>query len=137
MTKTLFDLAKALVKATLILLALCLFLGWKLMAAAEGVTANAAAIADQAAPLRTAITGLQSDIAALRSSMQDGTVSSARLTQLEARVAKVQDSLADMRTLPQQAAAEAAREGAAELASRIISAAPLLKDGSACGPGES
>ncbi|KIC29703.1 hypothetical protein [Leisingera sp. ANG-M6] len=137
MTKTLFDLAKALVNATLILLALCLFLGWKLMAAAEGVTANAAAIADQAAPLRTAITGLQSDIAALRSSMQDDTVSSARLTQLEARVAKVQDSLADMRTLPQQAAAEAARAGAAELAGRIIRAAPLLKDGSACGSGKS
>ncbi|KIC19737.1 hypothetical protein [Leisingera sp. ANG-DT] len=135
MTKTLFDLAKALVNATLILLALCLFLGWKLMAAAEGVTANAAAIADQAAPLRTAITGLQSDVAALRSSMQDGSVSSARLTQLEARVAKVQDSLAEMRTLPQQVVAEAARAGAAELAGRIIRAAPLLKDGSACGSG--
>ncbi|KIC34931.1 hypothetical protein [Leisingera sp. ANG-S5] len=137
MTKTLIDLAKALLNASLILLALCLFLGWKLMAAAEGVTANAAAIADQAAPLRTAITGLQSDVAALRSSMQDGSVSSARLTQLEARVAKVQDSLADMRTLPQQAVAEAARAGAAELAGRIIRAAPLLKDGSACGSGES
>lgn len=137
MTKTLFDLAKALVNATLILLALCLFLGWKLMAAAEGVTANAEAIADQAAPLRTAITGLQADVSALRSSMQDGSVSSARLTQLEARLAKVQDSLADMRTLPQQAVAEAARAGAAELAGKIIRAAPLLKDGSACGSGES
>ncbi|WP_175392924.1 hypothetical protein [Leisingera sp. JC1] len=137
MTKTLFELAKALLNATLILLALCLFLGWKLMAAAEGVTANAAAIADQVSPLRTAVSGLQEEAAALHSTVQDGTAAAASLTRLEARLAQVQASLADMRALPRQAAAEAARTGAAELAGRIIRAAPLLQDGSACGSGQS
>ncbi|KIC37614.1 hypothetical protein [Leisingera sp. ANG-M7] len=137
MTKNLFDLAKALLNATLILLALCVFLAWKLMAAAEGVTANAAAIADQVSPLRTAVSGLQEEAAALRSMVQDGTATAASLTRLEARLAQVQASLADMRALPRQAAAEAARAGAAELAGRIIQAAPLLKDGSACSSGES
>ena len=137
MTKTVLDLAKALLNASLILLALCLFLGWKLMAAAEGVTANATVIASQVAPLRTAVTGLKQEVAGLRSSVQSGTVPAERLTRLEARLAKVQDTLADMRTLPQLAAADAARTGAAELASRIIRAAPFLKDGSACSPGKS
>ncbi|UWQ81108.1 hypothetical protein K3725_08965 [Leisingera sp. S132] len=137
MTETLFDLAKALLNATLILLALCLFLGWKLMTAAEGATANAAAIADRVLPLRTDLEALQAEAAALRSTAQDSTATAASLTRLEARLAQVQTSLADMRALPRQAAAEAARAGAAELAGRIIRAAPLLKNGSACGSGES
>ncbi|MDC0656529.1 hypothetical protein N6L27_00785 [Leisingera sp. SS27] len=137
MTKLLFDFAKALLNATLILLAVCLFLGWKLMTAAEGVTANAEAITGQVAPLRTAVTELQQEVAGLRSSVQSGTAPAERLARLEARLAQFQTALADMRTLPRHAAADAARTGAAELASRIILAVPLLKDGSACGPGES
>ncbi|NVK12541.1 MAG: hypothetical protein HWE35_00010 [Rhodobacteraceae bacterium] len=137
MTKNLIDLAKALLNATLILLALCLFLGWKLMDAAGGVTANAAAIADRVTPLRTAVAGLQEETASLRAALQDGTgtAPAVRLEQLEHRLAQIQDSLSEMRGLPQQAAAEAARAGAAELAARLISAVPGLKDGgAACAP---
>ncbi|NSY36957.1 hypothetical protein [Leisingera sp. ANG59] len=137
MAKILYDLTKTLLNATLILLALCLFLGWKLMAAAEGVTANAAALADRVTPLRTSVTGLQAEVAALRGSLTEGTASAARFDKLEERLAQLQASVSEMRALPQQAAAEAARAGAAELAGRIIRAAPLLKEGSACGSGES
>ncbi|MEW2914348.1 hypothetical protein [Leisingera sp. JC11] len=139
MSKTLFDLAKALLNATLILLALCLFLGWKLMAATEVVTAAAADAADRLTPLHTAVTGLQEEVAALRNAVQDGssTAFAARFAQLEARLAQLQTSVSEMRALPQEAAAEAARAGAAELASRIIRAAPLLQDGSACSAPES
>ncbi|UWQ85171.1 hypothetical protein [Leisingera caerulea] len=121
MTRTVTDLAKALLNATLILLALYLFLGWRLMAAASAVTANAAEITSRVEPLHTAITGLQGEIAGLRAAVQNGTatVSPARLSPVEERLDQLQASLSEMRDLPQQAAAGAARAGAAEFAARL------------------
>ncbi|WP_435659601.1 hypothetical protein [Leisingera caerulea] len=122
MTRTFADLAKALLNATLILLALCLFLGWKLMAAASAVTANAAEITSRVEPLHTAVAGLQGEIAGLRAAVVQNdtdTVSPARLASVEERLDQVQASLSGMRDLPQQAAAGAARAGAAEFAARL------------------
>ncbi|UWQ51376.1 hypothetical protein K3720_08145 [Leisingera caerulea] len=121
MTRTVTELAKALLNATLILLALCLFLGWKLMAAASAVTANAAEITSRVEPLHTAVTGLQGEIASLRAAVQNGTdtVPPARLAPVEERLDQLQASLSEMRDLPQQAAAGAARAGAAEFAARL------------------
>ena len=151
MKRTVTDLAKALLNATLILLALCLFLGWKLMAAASAVTAHAEQIASQVAPLHTAATGLREDLASLRAALQerpgqdgqgqdgaglDGadTASAARLGRIEERLDQLQTNLAGVRQLPLQSAEQAGRAGAAELAGRIIRAVPLLQDGSACPP---
>lgn len=137
MTKILFDLIKACLNASLILLALCLLLGWKLLAAAEGVSANAAAIAQQVQPLHAAVSRLQDDVAGLRSEILSGTgtAASARLAKLEQQLAQVQDSLQQIRALPQQAAASAARAGAAELAGRLAAAAPGLgSDAASCVP---
>lgn len=136
MTRPLIDLAKALLNATQILLALCLFLGWKLMAATEGVTANAAAIADRVTPLHSAVASLQEEIASLRRTIEDGAATAPpdRLAALEDRLARLQTGLSEMRRLPQQAAAEAARAGAAELAARLISATPGVKPDGSCAP---
>lgn len=143
MTRTVADFAKALVNATLILLALCLFLGWKLMAAASVVTANASEITSRVAPLQTAATGLQEELASLRAALQDppgqdgaDRLSAARLERVEERLNQLQANLAGIRQLPLQAAEQAARAGAAELAGRIIRAAPMLRDGRACQPTE-
>lgn len=139
MKRTVADLAKALLNATLILLALCLFLGWKLMAAASAVTANASQIASRVEPLHTAVTGLQGELASLRAALQDRpaqdeaeALSAARLDRVEERLNQLQANVAGIRQLPLQAAEQAARAGAAELSSRIISAAPLLRDSRAC-----
>ncbi|MBY6134346.1 hypothetical protein KUV61_00785 [Nocardioides marinus] len=128
MARILFDLLKACLNATLILLALCLFLGWKLLAATEGVSANAAEIAQQLQPLRDAVRNLQQDVAGLRNDIRtgDGPPPSARLARLEQQLSEVQDRLATIQTLPQQAAASAARAGASELAARLIAATPGL-----------
>ncbi|WP_027243992.1 hypothetical protein [Leisingera daeponensis] len=139
MKRTVADLAKALLNATLILLALCLFLGWKLMAAASAVTANASQIASRVEPLHTAVTGLQGELASLRAALQDRpardgaeALSAARLDRVEERLNQLQANVAGIRQLPLQAAEQAARAGAAELSSRIISAVPLLRDSRAC-----
>ncbi|UWQ26400.1 hypothetical protein K3553_08015 [Leisingera aquaemixtae] len=146
MKRTVADLAKALLNATLILLALCLFLGWKLMAAAAAVTAHAEQIASQVAPLHTAATGLREDLNSLRPALQDrpgqdgagqngaDTASTARLDRIEERLDQLQANLAGIRQLPLQSAEQAGRAGAAELVGRIIRAVPLLQDGSACPP---
>lgn len=78
MAKTLKDLLLALLNATLILLALCLFLGWKLAQSVEtirdGFVENLQVVAplrDQAQGIRDEISGLRGDLAAIRDNASD------------------------------------------------------------------
>jgi septal ring factor EnvC (AmiA/AmiB activator) len=93
MAKIIKDLALALVNATLVLIAICLFLAWRLGATVDGMTATFAENLELLAPLRAEvaamtdeITGLRGDIAALSS--QTAEASDASLQALEARIAE-------------------------------------------------
>lgn len=73
MAKTFKDLLLALLNATLILLALCLFLGWKLMQSAENLRQGfeesltiLAPLREQASGIREELAGLRQDIASLK-----------------------------------------------------------------------
>lgn len=69
MAKTLKDLLLALLNATLILLALCLFLSWKLASTIDGITTGFAEKVQVVAPLRDEILGIRGELTALRSEL--------------------------------------------------------------------
>lgn len=91
MGKALKDLAIALINATLILVALCLFLAWRLFDTVDGITATFAQNLELVAPLRDDIGGVREELAALRSDLDTlttttGTLSSDAARRLEQRV---------------------------------------------------
>jgi len=69
MAKTLKDLVLALLNATLILLAICLFLGWKLASTVDGITTAVSEKLEVVTPLRSEIQGVRGELAALRSEL--------------------------------------------------------------------
>lgn len=96
-------LCVALLNATLILIALCLFLGWKIFSEANDMTANIARNAIDVAPLRENVTGLTGEISGLRadlSSACEGGVAApeafeslnARARDLDAKLARVSET---------------------------------------------
>ncbi|MEX0320070.1 MAG: hypothetical protein AB3N21_19100 [Ruegeria sp.] len=112
MIKTLKDLVLALLNATLILLSICLFLGWKLFAtlkeAREGFTENLSLVA----PLRDDVRGVRSDLQGLRSQLatlsETGAAQPqiqrtlARLNEIEGRIEAAQTRLSDLADKPEQ-----------------------------------
>ncbi len=101
--RTLWTLVLALLNATLILLALCLWLGWSLFSTVEHITDDVAEITGTIRPLRAEIRDLtsqigetRSNLAALREGGEDLQLCAALETQLasaEARVAELTDTL--------------------------------------------
>ncbi len=69
MARTLKDLLLALLNATLILVAVCLFLGWKLASSVEGITTEFSEKVQIVAPLRDEIQGVRGELTALRSEL--------------------------------------------------------------------
>lgn len=63
---TLKDLVLAMLNATLILLALTLFLGWKFLAAVDTARTGLTETLAEAAPLRSEVAAMRSDIRGLR-----------------------------------------------------------------------
>ena len=63
MGKVLKDLALALVNATLILVAVCLFLAWQLSRTVEGLLANAAGQLQVVEPLRARMAETRAELA--------------------------------------------------------------------------
>lgn len=132
MAKTLKDLALALINATLILIALCLFLAWKTSTTIDGMIATFARNLEVVAPLRgdvQAMTGelaaLRADIAALRS--QSGEVSSAALSRLqsragaiETRVEDVQARITALQGAPQQLMDQAMQSALASFTQSVV-----------------
>lgn len=91
MAKTLKDLALALLNATLILLALCLFLAWKTASTVDGLTATFSENLIKITPLRDEVAGLREDLSGIRSDLatlksQSGAYSSATLTALQQKM---------------------------------------------------
>jgi len=69
MAKTLKDLLLALLNATLILVALCLFLGWKLARSVENIQDNFRESLQIVQPLREQAQGVREDLASLRADL--------------------------------------------------------------------
>jgi hypothetical protein len=95
MLKLLKDLALALVNATLLLVAACLFLAWQLSLRVDGVAASFAENLQLVAPLRGDVQAMTSEIAGLRGDLaalatRTGEIDSAMLAALETRIDGVQ-----------------------------------------------
>ncbi|GAB5436670.1 hypothetical protein [Falsiruegeria mediterranea] len=107
MAKTLKDLALALLNATLILLALCLFLAWKVVATADGLTATFSENLIKVTPLRDEVAGLRSDLSGIRDDLaslkaQTGTFSTATLNRLQQKVQTLEANVQGVQTRVRQ-----------------------------------
>jgi len=92
MAKTLKDLVMALLNATLILIALCLFLGWKLVSTIDDVTDDLAGTVQEFLPIGQEIQGIRADLTGLRSDLArtGNTVDSASRQRLDAVLTKLE-----------------------------------------------
>lgn len=111
MAKTLKDLALALLNATLILVAVCLFLGWKLSSTVNGVLTDFASNIQIVGPMRDDVQTMTAEVSALRgdlASLKSGEYSpeilsrvQTRMDHVEARMDKMGQRLGDLTALPQ------------------------------------
>ena len=93
--QTLGQLALALLNATLILLALCLWLGWGAASAVRDVSGDMAMRKEVLTGLRDDLQGLTAEVAALRSDLAQGkTPDGPRIDALDTRLATISESLA-------------------------------------------
>lgn len=101
MAKTLKDLVLALINATLILLALCLFLGWKLTTTAQSLMSDFSQKVQIVAPLREEVQGVRGELAALRADLATlqatdaiaDTATAQRVSQTLDRLNQIEDTL--------------------------------------------
>lgn len=94
MAKTLKDLLLALINATLILIALCLFLALQVVNKADAITETFASNLIKLDPVRDELTQIRDDVAGIREQLADirtnpGELSDAALAQLNARMDQV------------------------------------------------
>lgn len=135
MGKTLKDLLLALLNATLILVALCLFLGWKLASTVDDITGTFAEKVQIVAPLKEEVQGVRGELTALRSDLasiqlgetvansataQKISESLAKLDGLEEKLQATQARIADITETPDQLVNIAIENSADVIADRII-----------------
>ncbi|MCG7521238.1 hypothetical protein [Ruegeria sp. Ofav3-42] len=135
MAKTLKDLLLALLNATLILVALCLFLGWKLASTVGDITGTFAEKVQIVAPLKEEVQGVRGELTALRSdlsSLQLGETAAnsvtaqkiseslAKLDGLEANLQATQTRISEITESPDQLINAAIENSADIIADRII-----------------
>lgn len=128
MTQTILDLFKAMINATLILLALCLYLGWMLMSSVQGVTTKVTEAIVQITPVQDRIQDLQLEVSGLRSdlvSLPEQAVSS-QLDGLDQRLASLQKEMSKLRQLPNDIIQTAAQTAATSLAEQLSQPASCL-----------
>lgn len=94
------DLALALLNATLLLIAVCLFLAWKTSVKVDGMVATFASHLEVVGPLRTDVQDMRGEIAALHSDLaalasQTGEAGSAKLEAVRQRVAGIDSRLSE------------------------------------------
>jgi len=121
MKNLILDLLKAMINATLMLLALCLFLGWKLVGSVQDVTGKVTEAVVQITPVQDRIQDLRLEVVGLRSDIvsRPELAVSAQLDTLDRRLAALQQDLAQLRRLPTEIIQGAAQTGAAEMAGQI------------------
>ena len=112
MSKTLKNLVLALLNATLILIALCLFLGLKVVNRANDITDTFASNLIKLEPLKDEVAAARAELAGLRSDLADlkaapGDLREETLTRIETRMDRVtarldtmQVTMQEVRTLP-------------------------------------
>ncbi|WP_170329184.1 hypothetical protein [Ruegeria arenilitoris] len=135
MAKTLKDLLLALLNATLILVALCLFLGWRLASTVEDITKAFEEKIQVVAPLKDEIRGVRGELAALRSDLTNiqtsGDVTDiaekvristalVKLDNLEERMQSSQARIAEITESPDTLINTAIEKSADVIADRII-----------------
>ncbi|MEP2717257.1 hypothetical protein [Pseudophaeobacter sp.] len=124
MTKTLFDLFKALLNATLILLALCLFLGWKLFTSASAVTDRLGEISRDLTPLHVQAQTLTQEFSDLTQALQrtegpDSTEMRLRLARVEEQLSALKLEIATLKQLPTQVVSAAVETAVAEISREV------------------
>ena len=136
MTKTILNLLKALLNATLLLLALCLFLGWQLLASARGVSENLGEISarftpiyDQLQTMNTEITSL--NLALTQSEAPDSAEMRFRLARLEEQLSRINAETEQMSELPAQVVTTAMEAAMQSLSAEIATRLPRLQN---CAP---
>lgn len=132
MGRLITELLKALLNATLLLLAICLFFGWQLMGRVEDVTARITAAVAEVAPVRDRVEALREEIAGLRADVKAGTLPPVpQLDGIDSKLERIEAELAGLRALPATLVQTAAESAAAELTGQIVrltrceAAAPL------------
>jgi len=128
MTKTILDLLKAMINATLILLALCLFLGWILMSSVQDVTGKVTEAIVQVSPVQDRIQDLRLEIAGLRSdliSLPEQAVSN-QLDKLDQSLTSLQQEMSELRQLPNGIVQTAAQTAATQLVGQLSEYASCL-----------
>jgi septal ring factor EnvC (AmiA/AmiB activator) len=107
--RTLGNLLLALLNATLILAALCLWLAWGALSAAERVSGQIEAAAQAVTPLRAEIVSLTEEIAAARAELaafrarngEDRDALERRLAEVEAELARLTSAVAGLGVDPE------------------------------------
>lgn len=131
MLKALKDLAVALINATLILIAICLFLAWKLTDTVDQTASNFAQNLIRVEPLREDIQRATIELTALRADLakiseQSGDLRSASMQNILARVEHMQggldnarQSIADLSQAPTRIVDHAIETAASQLAQGV------------------
>lgn len=135
MAKTLKDLALALLNATLILVALCLFLGWKLASKVESVSAEFSETVQVLAPIRDEAKGIRGELSALRgyltTLMRENQVTDSqtaqniqatlrRLNAVEQKLQTAQERFTELAETPEVLIAQAIQTGADIASERVL-----------------
>ncbi|MCB1310912.1 MAG: hypothetical protein KDK29_03045 [Sedimentitalea sp.] len=113
MAKTLKNLALALINATLMLIALCLFLAWQLAIKADDITENIAGsltvitpVKDRLEATQAELAGLRADLAAVKAETGDEAGEAmgelkTRIDALYAKLGEVEAAIAGIKTSPE------------------------------------
>lgn len=138
MKKLLKDLGVALLNATLVLLALCLFLAWKVVNTADNVASNFASNLVTIEPLRADLQATTAELAAIRQDvaqiLTSGELQFATLQRIETRLKMVdtrvndaKGTISDLSQMPYQLvdhAIETASDSVAQKAGYVLGCVP-------------
>jgi hypothetical protein len=127
----LFDLLKAFLNASLLLLALCLFLAWKMVSAASTVSAQLGQVSDNFTPVHVEIQAVTQELTALTKALEghkspDSTELRFRLARLEQQIGDLRQETLALKQLPSEIMTTAAEAAATKLTDGLALWAPRL-----------
>lgn len=121
MIKLIVEFTKAMLNATLLLLAICLFFAWKVTSSVNAATDRVATAVADVTPVQDRLTDLRDEIAALRTDIatRPEIEITTRMDMMNRRLDTLQQNLNGLQSLPADMIQQAAQAGAAELAGQI------------------